>query len=116
VRESYAVDYTINENLEIQQIGERRPIYDIEKYDKLLFEQYVDQIKRNFDHSFEAEKLTGIKYFITSDYQTKTIFLSIQNNNYDEEKLIEFTEDEMDFYLNNFATVSAEYSYLITIE
>jgi hypothetical protein len=112
---SYAEDYYVDETLEIHSNG-KKPIYEVEKYDRYLFEQYVDQIKRNFDRSFEAEKFTGIKYSITSDYQTKTIFLTIQNNNYDEEKLIEFTEDEMDFYLNNFGTVSAEYNYSIIIE
>jgi hypothetical protein len=113
---SYVVDYVINENLEIEQVGEQRSIYEIEKYDKLLFEQYVDQIERNFDRSFEAEKLVGIKYLITSDYQTKTIYLNIKNNNYDEREIIQFTEKEMDFYLNNFGTVSVQYKYSITIE
>jgi hypothetical protein len=40
---SYAVDYVINDKLEIKQVGEKHPIYEFEKYDKHLFEQYVYQ-------------------------------------------------------------------------
>jgi hypothetical protein len=111
---SFATDYYVDENLEIHYIRQRK-IYEIEKYDRLLFEQYTDQIERNFDRSFEPENFAGITYSIVSDYETKLIHLTVQNNNYDENKLIEFTEDKMDYFLSSFSTVSAQYSYSVTI-
>jgi hypothetical protein len=113
--ESYAEDYIVDENLEIHFEG-KRPIYEYEKYDRILFEQFVNQIEQNFDRSFEPENLGGITYSITSSYMEKSIDITVKNNNYDENLLIEFTENKMDYYLKSFGPTETEYNYSITIE
>jgi hypothetical protein len=79
IHESYAVDYTINEDLEILQVGEKRPIYEIEKYDKLLFEQFSDESHLSLDWALKNYK--NITCSATSNYETRTIEVTVHGWN-----------------------------------
>jgi hypothetical protein len=81
--ESYAVDYTINENLEIQQVGEQRPIYEVEKYDKYLFEQFSNQYELHIEQMLDD--YPDVTYSATSTYETRMVDITIYGSNPDDE-------------------------------
>jgi hypothetical protein len=88
--DSYAVDYSINDKLEIQQIGDKYPIYEIEKYEKLLFEQFSDESHLSLDWALKNYK--NITCSATSDYETRTVEVTVHGwnskNKYDVHKII----------------------------
>jgi hypothetical protein len=101
---SYVVDYVINENLEIEQVGEQRPIYEIEKYDKLLFEQFSGK------HDLHLEWVLGdypdVTYSVTSDYENRTVDITIYNSNPDDESdLQKIFEDHVNNRFQNLSEV-----------
>jgi hypothetical protein len=80
---SNAEDYFVDENLEIRYIGNIRPIYENEKYDRILFQQYFDQAALHID--WELNDYPNVNYSATSDYDTRTINITVYGSNSDNE-------------------------------
>jgi hypothetical protein len=89
---SYAEDYLVDENLEIHSAGNYRPIYEIEKYDMLLFEQYIDEFRRHLYWDFE--EYPDVSYLITEDYSNKIVNVEVNRANISDQNNISQIIDE----------------------
>jgi hypothetical protein len=97
---SYVADYVINENLEIKQVGEQRPIYEIEKYDKYLFEQFSNEYELHLD--WVLDDYPDVTYSATSDYETRTVDIIVYGSNPDVvSKLRKIIEDHVNNRFQN---------------
>jgi hypothetical protein len=83
IDESYAEDYIVDENLKIFSLGNKRPIYEIEKYDRYLFEQYLDDHYLNINLSLV--NYPNVTYSLTSNYDTRTVDILIKGARPDNE-------------------------------
>jgi hypothetical protein len=96
IDDSYAEDFVITDNLTIYSQG-KRPIYEIEKYDKILFEQITDD-DSNLHIDWELEDYPDVTYSIESNYETRTVNVFVYGSNSDSEsELHKIIED----YLND---------------
>jgi hypothetical protein len=112
---SYAEDYIIDDNLEIHSVGNYRPIYEIEKYDKMLFEQYVDQYSRHLE--WEIRDYPEVTYNLSGDYETKTVNVVIYNSNAeDEDNIKSITENYLNDYFEVLGELADDYKINITFE
>jgi hypothetical protein len=92
----YLEDYTVDENLEIHFKG-KRPIYENEKYDRMLFEQFTDE--DTYLHiDWELDDYPDITYSLESNYDTRKVDITVYGSNpKNESDLRKIIED----HLNN---------------
>jgi hypothetical protein len=111
---SFLEDYIVDENLEIHLKG-CRPIYENEKYDKILFEHYVEQY--NLHLEWELKDYPSTKYSLSGDYETKTINIVIYNSNVEDEADIKsIIENYLNGYFEVLGDLAADYKINITFE
>jgi hypothetical protein len=110
---SYVADFVINEDFEIQQVGEKRPIYEVEKYDRYLFEQFTNQYKLHIDHVLDD--YPDITYSATSYYENRTVEITVYSANSDDESELEkIIEDYLNERFQNLNEVMHDTTINIT--
>jgi hypothetical protein len=115
IDESYAEDYIIDDNLEIHLVGNKRPIYEIEKYDKLLFEQFSGDSSLHLN--WVLDDYPNIRYLITSDYVTRTIDILVYGSDTNNEsELRQKIENRLDEHNQNLIEVMHDTKINITFE
>jgi hypothetical protein len=96
IEDSYAEDFVITDNLTIYSQG-KRPIYEIEKYDKILFEQFTDD--DSYLHiGWKLEDYPDVTYSIESNFETRTINVFVYDSKSDNENELRKIIEE---HLNN---------------
>jgi hypothetical protein len=88
---SYAEDYYVDESLKIHSNG-KKPIYEVEKYDKYLFEQFSNEYDLHID--WALDDYPDVTYSAASDYENRTVNIILYgSNSNDESDLRKIIED-----------------------
>jgi hypothetical protein len=90
--ESYVVDYVINENLEIQQVGMKRPIYEIEKFDRELISRFTKGFSQRIE--WALDDYPDVSYLVVNDYDSKLVNVEVKDyKNSDKNAIKEIIEN-----------------------
>jgi hypothetical protein len=113
IDDSYAEDYIVDENLEIHLVGNKRPIYEIEKYDRYLFMQFTNEFDLHID--WVLEDYPEITYSVSRNYDKRTVNVFVHGSNSDNEsELREIIEDHLNNRFKNLDEVMHDIEINIT--
>jgi ribosomal protein S8E len=75
--ESYAEDFIIDEELRIRSLGNVRPIYEIEKYDRKLISQFSTGFSQRIE--WALENYPDVTYSVVNDYDSKIVNIEVKD-------------------------------------
>jgi hypothetical protein len=112
---SYAMKYTIDIDLSVIEISDKIPIYEFEKYDRYLFNQFSDDSYLHID--WETNDYPDITYTVTRDYETRTVNVTVYGSNSKKENdLRKIIEDHLNNRFQNLNEVMHDTQINITFE
>jgi hypothetical protein len=113
--ESYVEDYYVDENLKIHLVGNKRPIYEIEKYDRKL----ISQFSKGFSQRIEwaLDDYPEVRFSISNDYDSQSVNVCVYNNIIsDENKIKQIIQDSLNKAFVELGEIMDGYVINITFE
>jgi hypothetical protein len=112
---SYAQDYIIHDNLEIEEIGKHYPVWEV--VESRTIREYYESISTSLTHLLtdRYNEFEDVTYEVSYDTELKKFYITAYNTHYNGEDVKKFVHDYTLRIFSQQGNIFADYSVDVTV-